>query len=89
MSQQGARQQSARDLYYAATLVMLDGTYDNDTKALFDSTTGASGTTYNESLLLYINGFLGTSYTNLPEAQQKFAEFLGAYNFSSLGALGI
>ena len=77
MTNQGALQQSIRDVTGKA----LD--YNGDWHALFDMAEIPAGT-FNERLLLWINGELEVSHTSLPSAMQAFAESRGAYNWSSL-----
>lgn len=55
-----------------------------DWLALFTARS-ASGATFNERLLSYINGKLTTSYTSLPTAMQAFAVNQGAANWNSMG----
>jgi hypothetical protein len=78
MTNQGARQQSVRDV----TGTALD--YNGDWHALFDLA-GIPAGDFNGRLLAWINGRLGVTYPDLPGAMQAFAESQGAYNWSSMG----
>lgn len=80
MSQQSLLQQSIRDI----TGTALD--YNGDWLALMASDSITTGT-FDERLLLWINTTLGTSYTNLPEAQQAFAVDQGYTSWSHMGAI--
>jgi len=78
MTNQGARQQSVRDV----TGTMLD--YNGDWHALFDLA-GIPQGDFNGRLLAWINDYLGTSYAGLPQAMQAFAVDQGYINWSSMG----
>jgi hypothetical protein len=82
MTQQGKRQASAREgsLFPTAT------NYNEDLQRLWDAEGVAAGT-FNERQLRWINDRLTTSYTNLQEAMQAFADSKGASNWSALGTL--
>ena len=80
MSQQGLLQQSIRDI----TGTALD--YNGDWLALMAEDSITTGS-FNERLLAWINVTLGTSYTNLPEAQQAFAVDQGYTSWSHMGAI--
>lgn len=58
--------------------------FDGDWIQLFNDTVGVTGETFNEMLLSYINTKLGTSYTNINEAKQAFADNGGFYNWDSM-----
>lgn len=78
MSQQGLQQASIRLVTGSAE------TYEGDWHRLFDLFSIPTGD-FDGRQLRWINAFLSTSYTNLPEARQKFAEANGAYNWNSMG----
>lgn len=78
MSQQGLQQASIRAVTGSAE------TYEGDWHRLFDLFSIPTGD-FDGRQLRWINAFLSTSYTNLPEAKQKFAESNGAYNWASMG----
>lgn len=61
-------------------------TYEGDWHALFDAA-GASGVTFNERLLNWINGDLGSSYTELPAAQQAFADSKGVNSWDEVTSI--
>lgn len=77
MTNQSDLQQSIRDI----TGTSLD--YNGDWSALFDLD-GIPAGDWNGRLLAWINFQLGTSYTNLPEAQNAYAVENGAMNWSAL-----
>lgn len=62
--------------------------WEGDFHALFDDAAIAAGS-FNGRLLAYINLVLGSSHTNLPAAQQAYAEDQGFYNWSSIGEASI
>ena len=74
---QGDVQQSIRDITSTA------GDYNGDWSALFDDASIDAGD-WNGRLLAYINATLSASHTNLPAAQQAFAEAAGFNNWSSM-----
>lgn len=78
MSQQSLKQASIRAVTGYAEH------YEGDWHRLFDYAAIPAGH-FDERMLMWINGQLSTAYTNLPEAQQAFAAFFGAFNWSSLG----
>lgn len=78
MSQQGRRQASVR------AVTGTTGTYEGDWHALFTLAAIPVGD-FDGRLLQWINLKLVTAYTNLPEAQQAFANAQGAANFGSIG----
>jgi hypothetical protein len=80
MSQQGLLQQSIRGV----TGTALD--YNGDWLALMASDSITTGS-FNERLLAWINVTLGTSYTNLPQAQEAFAVDQGYSSWSTMGAI--
>lgn len=82
MTQQGDRQASVR----AVTGTALH--YEGDWLALFDQQGIAAGE-YDGRFLAWTNATLGTSYGNLPQAQQALAVQNGAFNYSSLGTFTI
>jgi len=82
MTQQGKRQASAR----AGSLFPTATNYNEDMQRLWDAEGVAAGT-FNERQLQWINDRLTTSYTNLQEAMQAFADSKGASNWSALGTL--
>jgi len=84
MTQQGLRQDSARDQSGFATAT----NYNEDLQRLFDADGIAAGT-FNERQLLWINARLTATYTSLNEAMQAYAESKGAANWSSLGTLAV
>ena len=45
--------------------------------------------TFNERMLVWINAVLAASHTNVSGAMQAFAADRGAYNWDSLGDLGL
>ena len=59
--------------------------YNSEWEALWDLS-GTAAHAWNGRMLAWINDKLKTSYTNLPQAQQAFADYYGAYNWSSLGS---
>ena len=60
------------------------GNYNSDWLSLFAARSIPAGT-FNERLLLYINGELSTSYTDVNVALQAFAVDQDDYNHSSMG----
>jgi len=82
-SQQGARQQSARDT--AGTTE----DYNGDLRALFEaSTTIPAGSTYNEAFILWLQSVTGSSEGNVNDLAALFAsQQTDVYNWSSLGLL--
>lgn len=54
----------------------------------WDEQSVASGN-FNERMLAWLNARLSASYTNLPQAQQAYAESKSANNWDSLGDLGL
>lgn len=78
MSNQSLKQASIR------AVTGTTGTYEEDWHALFDAQTTDEGT-FNERLLSWINIKLGTAYTDLPQAQQAFADDVGVYNWDAIG----
>ncbi len=82
MTQQGARQASARSQSGFATAT----NYNEDLMRLFDAD-GIPAGTFNERQLRWINYRLAASHTNVNNAMQAFATASGAYNWSSLGSL--
>jgi len=84
MSQQGLRQASARAITGSTT----DDTYNDDLMKAFQAeATIPDGATFDEACLIWINEKMTTSYTNINEAMQAFAESRGAANWQSLGTL--
>lgn len=77
MTNQSDLQQSIRDI----TGTSLD--YNGDWSALFDLD-GIPEGDWNGRLLAWLNYSMGTSYTNLPEAQNAYAAENGAMNWSAL-----
>lgn len=63
--------------------------YEGAWHAYWDDLGTVAAGTFNERMLAWINGVLGTSYINLPRAQQAYAEDQSAYNWDSLGDLGL
>lgn len=82
MSNQGKVQASLR----AATSKALD--YNGDWHAVFDAAGIAAGD-FNGRMLAWINARLSSSHTNLPAAQQAFAENQGFNNWSSMGTITV
>lgn len=78
MSQQGLQQASIRAVTGSAE------PFEGDWHRLFDLFSIPAGD-FDGRQLRWINAFLSSSYTNLPEAKQKFAESNGAVNWSSMG----
>ncbi len=84
MSQQGLRQASARQI----SLTTEPNNYDGDLRLAFEAeVTIPADATFNEAQLMFLNGRLGATYTNINEAMQIFADSKGAFNFSSLWTL--
>lgn len=79
MSNQGARQQSVRNV--TATEL----TYEGDWHALFDLA-GIPAGDYNGRLLAWINAQLASSYVGLPDAMNAFAVSKGVTDWNSLGS---
>lgn len=75
---QGLRQASVR----AVTGTALD--YNGDWHALFDQA-GIHPGEFNGRLLAWINGYLGTSYPDLPGAMQGFAKNRGYLTWDAMG----
>lgn len=82
MSNQGAVQASLR----ASTGKALD--YNGDWHAVFDDASIPAGD-FNGRMLAWINARLSSSHTNLPAAQQAFAEDQGFNNWSSMGTITV
>lgn len=80
MSQQSLLQASIR------AITGTQNTFEGDWHALFDLD-GVPAGMFDGRLLRWINLQLGSSYTNLPEAQGAYATAQGAYNWSSLGSV--
>lgn len=82
-TQQGLRQQSARDA--AGTLE----TYDGDLRALFESVaTVPPGSTFNEAFILWLQDVTGSSADNINDLAALFASQQDdTYNWSSGGPL--
>jgi hypothetical protein len=78
MSQQGLRQASVR----AVSGTTLN--YEGDWHAMWDLQGIAAGP-FNQRMLLYINEYLGTSYTEINGAMAAFAANLGASTFQAIG----
>lgn len=78
MTNQGARQQSVRDV----TGTALD--YNGDWHALFDLA-GIPAGDFNGRLLAWINGRLGVTYTEINGAMNAFAESQGFPSWSAMG----
>ena len=65
-------------------------TYESAWHAYWDDLGSlAPGRPFDERMLLWINGVLSTSYTNLPRAMQAYAVAKGAYSWSSLDDLDL
>lgn len=77
MTNQGDRQASVR----ALTGTAFD--YNGDWSALFDQE-GYSSASFNERFLAWLNGRLGTTYSNLSCAMQAFAEANGFFNWDAV-----
>ena len=84
-TQQGVRQQSARD---AASTTE---TYNGDLRALFESAaTVPAGSTYNEAFILWLQSVTGSSETNVNDLAAIYAsQQSDTYNWSSLGSLAV
>lgn len=78
MTQQGLRQKTVRALTGRAL------TYVGDWHALFDQE-GIPAGTYEGRQLRWLNQVMGTSYDDIREARQVFAEQNGAFNWQSMG----
>ena len=61
------------------------GMFDKSWEQLWDHK-GMPAGFWNERMLLWINARLGTSYTNLPQAQQAFAVSLDVANYNFIGS---
>jgi hypothetical protein len=78
---QADRQASARTIASSAT------THDGDMRAMFEAeATIPAGSTYNEAFILWLQERTGSASTNINSLMAAFAEELGAYNWSSVGA---
>jgi hypothetical protein len=62
--------------------------YTGDWSALFDAA-GITAGAWNGRLLAWINAQLGTSYPDLPGAQNAFAVSRGFTNWSAMGAISV
>jgi len=80
MSNQSGVQQAIRDSTGTS------GAYAEDWHALWDDAAIAAGT-FNERMLAWANDLLGTSYTNVNEAQHALAVDQGFNNWSSANTL--
>ena len=58
-------------------------TYDGDFLSLF-TLRGVPAGTFDERMLGWINGALGSNYKELPSAMQAYAVSKGAYNWDSM-----
>ncbi len=79
LNNQGLRQQSVRDV---------TGTtynYTGDWMALFEQAGITQRVNFDGNLLTWINTKLSSSYTNLPQAQQAFAENQGFLGWDEMG----
>ena len=86
MTQQGLRQQSARDISLTPTA----NNYNGDVRLMFEAEiTIPAGATFNEAQLIWINSRLSSTYTNLTEAMQAFAESQGFDNWSAMGTFAV
>lgn len=77
---QESRQTSARAISSTSE------TFNGDLYALFETeATIPAGSTFNEAMLIWINTRLGTSHTNLVDAQAAFAADQGVDKWDSIG----
>lgn len=63
--------------------------YEAAFMAYWDSLGTVSAGTFNERMLDWINDVLAVSHNNLPSAMQAYAVSKSAYNWDSLGDLGL
>ena len=63
--------------------------YEGLWHAYWDALTTVDGTNFNERMLNWINVALTASHTDVASAMQAYAEDAGAYNWDSLGSLGL
>lgn len=91
-----ATNQSAKMASLSAAILVLDAgaavtgkSYESLWHLYWDELGTVDGTNFNERLLNWINVELTTSYTQLPEAMQAFAVNRSAYNWDSVGDLGL
>src|ERR1700693_464298 len=75
---QGAMQAAMEAVTGSAT------NYNSDWEALWDLEAIPTGF-WDERMLSWINKKLGVTYTNLPQAQQGFADYNGAFNWATIG----
>lgn len=82
-TQQGIRQQSARDTGGTTD------TYNGDLRALFEAVaTVPAGSTYNEAFILWLQAVTGSSESNVNDLAALFAsQQSDVYNWSSAGEL--
>jgi hypothetical protein len=79
MSNQSDKQQKIR------TVTGKSYPYEGDWHAYWDSLGNVTGNTFDERMLKWINNVLATSYSSLPQAQQAYAQSVGAINWDSIG----
>lgn len=80
-TQQGLRQASFR------TIGGTTGTYEQDARAAFDAqVTVPAGSTFNEAFILWLQGRLTSSATNLNDLLAEWAAAEGATTYSAIGS---
>lgn len=78
-----------QELLHASVCTLIGktpGTYEGDWHALWDAVGIPTGP-YNQRMMAWINGSLGASLTNLPEAMNRYAAALGATDWRNLTSI--